>query len=1217
MTSTPADLTDLDALAAEEPFVRALARSLLFDDAQVDDVVQQTWLEALRHGLPGGVGRRGWLARVVRSRASNERRGASRRARREAEAARPEAVASPADLLARAEQRRQVVDAVAALSEPYRTAILLRYFEGEPPRAIARRLDVPLDTVNTRLRRGRAMLRERLDAEHGGDRRRWMLALVPICATRAGAGGGVMATLVAPLVWLGAMKTLLLLFSGVLLSLALMYWPREAPPSPPESIGSSTASVDAARVAPPAAAGEGRAGESAPARASVGGASSGPAPFDARQLAALTGVLHEPDGRPAAGRRCRLLSLDPLRCHPGEFEPDRIAEGAAFTAVDVTTDAAGVFRFERLPAGQAHALWLGHGGANATLRPLGFDLPAGRETDLGVVVLEPRASIAGRVVGADGAPVEGARVRAFDLPGALLGLAPVDRLAPGGALLCALPEAVGFAARPDGARALVAAVQRFLAVDVPTADADAEFAVLPFPAWLDASFASLPVPDAVTDAAGRFRIDGLIAGDHAVAVEAAGHARHLRARVGVRESDQRELGELRVDRGERLACRVVDAEGRAVAGAEVRVALRPRVGLTGVLFADPARTTGADGECAFDALPRGEFVVVFRRDAGSRWHTAGFESGERAELALPATRELRVTVRGVDGRPVPAPRFWLWHGPLLGEVTAAGLHRPLRVAFARADDGAFVARGIEPGVYTLAAAALGHALTQRLVEVPVDPTDAAEVELELDAGVDCEVEVVDAAGAPVPAAEVWVLADADAEAAFTTSILFRAGVYAAWDRLARGGARTDAEGRTGIAALPTGAATVLVRHRALGRTSVRFDPLGERVRVVLASPGTIVGRVLERTAAPGAGRVELELNPARSGDATLFPDAPQLVQVAADGSFRIDGVAPGDWQLAARARAAEPVRSIGGLVRQAAPIGTFRWHTDPPPKTVTVRAGAVTEVVLDLDPLAAAPDDGGATVSGTAVLDGVPARGAKLTVRSTDSHVTGLDNAFATTDERGQFVRGGVRAGEYELTLRLDRQRLWWTRAVRVAAVDSARVDFVATTAPLEVSVRTPDGRPAAGHIVQAIGAASAGGRVAGSATTDAGGRARLRLPLGVYQVRARGEAGHAVRDGVPAATGRVEIVLATDGMLRVRLDPPARDRVRSLILTGANRDTMWFFALPSGEPHLTIHDLAPGRYEAWLDCQDGQFFAEPRTIEIAERGLTEQTLAIGARRDG
>src|SRR5690606_25812636 len=75
--------------------------------------------------------------------------------------------------------QQHVIHAVRELPEAQRDAVLLRYFDDLPPRAIAERLGVPVATVKTRLKRGLAALRERLDAEHG-DRRTWVAALLPI-----------------------------------------------------------------------------------------------------------------------------------------------------------------------------------------------------------------------------------------------------------------------------------------------------------------------------------------------------------------------------------------------------------------------------------------------------------------------------------------------------------------------------------------------------------------------------------------------------------------------------------------------------------------------------------------------------------------------------------------------------------------------------------------------------------------------------------------------------------------------------------------------------------------------------------------------------------------------------------------------------------------------------------------------------------------------------
>lgn len=182
-------------LQADTAWVRRLARSLAADLHGAEDLAQEAWVAALARpgGPPEPEGeRRAWLAGVLRNIASKSRRGAARRAGREQRAARPEAADPAADLVARAALHRDLVDAVMALDEPFRSAVLLRYLEDLPPRAIARRLGLPARTVASRLARGRAELRARLDAQNGG-REAWLPALVALGgrgASTVGTSGG-------------------------------------------------------------------------------------------------------------------------------------------------------------------------------------------------------------------------------------------------------------------------------------------------------------------------------------------------------------------------------------------------------------------------------------------------------------------------------------------------------------------------------------------------------------------------------------------------------------------------------------------------------------------------------------------------------------------------------------------------------------------------------------------------------------------------------------------------------------------------------------------------------------------------------------------------------------------------------------------------------------------------------------------------------------------
>ena len=172
------DLGDPHALLEHDDFLRALARGLVLDEARADDVVQQAWIAAIERGPDRPASLRAWLATAVRRLAWKLRRGEGRRERHEQSAARREATPSVEEIVAREQARRRVVEAVLQLDEPHRTTLLLRYFERLPPRAIAERMGVPVETVRTRIKRSLERLRARLDAEHGGTRAEWAVAMV-------------------------------------------------------------------------------------------------------------------------------------------------------------------------------------------------------------------------------------------------------------------------------------------------------------------------------------------------------------------------------------------------------------------------------------------------------------------------------------------------------------------------------------------------------------------------------------------------------------------------------------------------------------------------------------------------------------------------------------------------------------------------------------------------------------------------------------------------------------------------------------------------------------------------------------------------------------------------------------------------------------------------------------------------------------------------------
>ena len=119
--------TDLDALLRHTEAVRRLARRLVLDDDQADDVLQEACLATMERPPPKGVPLRAWLSGIVRNLAARRHRDEPRRLRREAAQAPRPPVEEPHEIAERAETYRALVKAVLSLKEPYRATMLMRF----------------------------------------------------------------------------------------------------------------------------------------------------------------------------------------------------------------------------------------------------------------------------------------------------------------------------------------------------------------------------------------------------------------------------------------------------------------------------------------------------------------------------------------------------------------------------------------------------------------------------------------------------------------------------------------------------------------------------------------------------------------------------------------------------------------------------------------------------------------------------------------------------------------------------------------------------------------------------------------------------------------------------------------------------------------------------------------------------------------------------------
>jgi len=180
----PATRLDVTELLGHVAWLRRLAATLVADAARADDLTQQVVLDALARPPAEPSRTKAWLGAVARHLAWRTKLSEGRRAARERMVAPQEAVSAADEVVARTELHRRVVDAVLALDERYRTPLLLRWFDGLPPRAIAERTGEPVETVKTRLRRGLELLREQLIAARGDEQRgatgEQVLALLPL-----------------------------------------------------------------------------------------------------------------------------------------------------------------------------------------------------------------------------------------------------------------------------------------------------------------------------------------------------------------------------------------------------------------------------------------------------------------------------------------------------------------------------------------------------------------------------------------------------------------------------------------------------------------------------------------------------------------------------------------------------------------------------------------------------------------------------------------------------------------------------------------------------------------------------------------------------------------------------------------------------------------------------------------------------------------------------
>jgi RNA polymerase sigma-70 factor (ECF subfamily) len=158
-----------DAMRRYNARLFRVIRAVLFNDADAEDAVQETWLRAFR-----GIGRferrstfATWIVRI----ALYEAWSRARRRRRTPETAEeidpPSAGDDPESAAFGNEVRRHLGRCIDELPERYRLVFVLREIDGSTTEETADALGISAGAAKVRLHRARAMLRRRLGHDAG------------------------------------------------------------------------------------------------------------------------------------------------------------------------------------------------------------------------------------------------------------------------------------------------------------------------------------------------------------------------------------------------------------------------------------------------------------------------------------------------------------------------------------------------------------------------------------------------------------------------------------------------------------------------------------------------------------------------------------------------------------------------------------------------------------------------------------------------------------------------------------------------------------------------------------------------------------------------------------------------------------------------------------------------------------------------------------------
>jgi hypothetical protein len=424
--------------------------------------------------------------------------------------------------------------------------------------------------------------------------------------------------------------------------------------------------------------------------------------------------------------------------------------------------------------------------------------------------------------------------------------------------------------------------------EAPLADAEVTI-TLPASRMLD-----LPPLSATTDAQGSYAIDNAPIGICNIAASAPKHARHELPQQHIQRNEDNVL-DFVLQPGRTLLGVVVGRDGRACEGAFVR-ATPASARETGVVGAHAL----TDGSFRLEGVALGEAELIASAPGFSTAReTIAADASKPITLQLSRLSRVRVIARDAEGRSIAGVTA-IARGA--GAAPNARMRRVgPRTATSTNDGGETLElEGLEPGEWTVEASAPGFA---RSASEPfrVDVDELREVAIVLTKGNRVLGRVLDESGRPIGGALVRLLPEAaldgDLGAALRSA---RASVGAEPFAISKNDGTFVLErahdGTHSLAITQSGYAQRIQREvRTVGGSDVRVGD------IALSKGAEVRGKALVAGAVDR--RIVVQLTPIEAKDVAL--DFVAEARVAADGTFRFDGLARGRYALLAGRRDAD------------------------------------------------------------------------------------------------------------------------------------------------------------------------------------------------------------------------------------------------------------------------------------------------------------------------